>query len=90
MAKTYQIDQSLFCATNSKHFELAEGKTWSDVKDWWIKWDTLHLTYDNENWVQIELDSDTDDMTDWKRPANAEVHTVEGDDCVYDYISELN
>lgn len=88
MSKTYQIDQTLNSGTNSQHFELAKGKTWADVKDWYVKWDNLHLTYDNENWSEIDLNSNTDDMTDWKRPSRAEVHTVEDEDCLYDYIAE--
>jgi hypothetical protein len=84
----YQIDQSLNCGTTSQHFELAEGKTWADVQDWGVKWDTLHVTYDGENWSQIELNSNTEDVTDWKRPAHAQVHTVKDDECLYDNIAE--
>ena len=86
----YVIEMSLNCSPCSQPFELPDQKKWSDVKDWYIKWDTLHVTFDGENWLTLELDSDPHDTTDWKRPTYASVHTFEPKEgSQADYIDEM-
>lgn len=42
--------------------------SWDEIKDWYIKWDTLHYTLDGTSWEEYELGSDISDSVDWKRP----------------------
>lgn len=74
--KLYSVSQSLHC-TVSGQFSLPQGKTWKDVTDHYVKWDSIHLLIDGV-WVEKELNSDSTDGMDWKRPSNYEIH--EGED----------
>ncbi len=58
-----------------------EGKTWADVKDWYIKWDTLYALLEGEtDYREFELHSDSTDGTDWKRPCYVSVYAeVDGE-----------
>jgi nitrate reductase beta subunit len=46
-------------------------KTWDDVQDWYIKWDTLHVKFEGD-WKEFDLFSEVD--TDIKRPARVDVY----------------
>ena len=53
-------------------------KTWGDVKDWYIKWDTLHVQFKgDEGWVEFGINSDSTDGVDWKRPRHADIYEGE-------------
>jgi hypothetical protein len=53
-------------------------KTWGDVKDWYIKWDTLHVQFEgDESWVEFGIESDSTDGVDWKRPAHVDIYEGE-------------
>lgn len=59
---------------------LPDGKTWDDVEAWYIKWDTLFFKLKGEkDYLQCELNSDSMDGTDWKRPANVTVYPQDED-----------
>lgn len=61
--------------------ELPDGKTWDDVFDWHIKWDTLHVQFKGAPyWHEIELNSDSSDDTDRKWPIRATVHPFDEDE----------
>ena len=50
-------------------------KAWSDVKKWYIKWDILHVLFDGQDtWTTFEIDSDSSDGVDWKRPESVDIH----------------
>jgi hypothetical protein len=50
-------------------------KKWSDVKDWYIKWDTLHVQFEgDEDWVEFDINSDASDGMDWKRPESVDIY----------------
>lgn len=68
MSHTYAIAAAYTtCATGNVTFP--EGKTWADVDDHYVKWDTLHVRFKGEtDWEEYPLDSDESDGTDWKRP----------------------
>jgi hypothetical protein len=69
---------------------LPDDKTWADVEDWYIKWDTLNLKFKGqEKWECIALDSDSGDSTDWKRPISASIHPTT-EDGTADYDEELD
>lgn len=51
-----------------------EGKSWDDVKDWYVKWDTLHVQFkDSPEWQEFSLDSHANGIIDWKRPDSVSV-----------------
>ena len=53
-------------------------KTWGDVKDWYIKWDTLHVQFEgDESWVEFGIESDSLDGVDWKRPDHVDIYEGE-------------
>ena len=59
-----------YIATSVSDLELPI-KSWNEVKKWYIKWDILHYTLDNETWNTTPLNSSTDEIIDWKRPDSA-------------------
>lgn len=65
---------------------LPEGRTWADISEWFIKWDTLHVRWVNSSeFAEFELDSNSDDGTDWKRPSCVSIYAVnENGDVDYD------
>ncbi len=44
-------------------------KSWDEIKDWYVKWDTFHYTVDGETWAEIDLDGDEGtEIGMWHRP----------------------
>jgi hypothetical protein len=68
--------------------DFPEGKTWDDVRDWYVKWDILHVSFKGtDEWVEFSLDSDNDDTIDWKRPISVSVSpTDENGDADYNEV----
>lgn len=55
-------------------------ENWDQVKDYYIKWDTLFYLLDgDEEFREIELNSDTSDAIDWKRPSTISVYGTNPD-----------
>jgi len=52
-------------------------KSWSEIKEWFVKWDTLHYTVDGDKWEEVELNNDSPDSVDWKRPTHVVVSDPE-------------
>lgn len=76
--------------TEAIGFVLFEEETWDDVEDWYIKWDTLHVKFKGQNeWREYELNSDSTDGTDWKRPKNVTVYNTDTDGLI-DYTNEVD
>lgn len=48
-------------------------KTWEEIREWFVKWDTFHYTVDGKNWEEISLNNDTMDAVDWKRPISVRI-----------------
>ena len=73
---TYTVEAQYHTGAHAK-VDLKEGRTWGDVHDWYVKWDTLHVRFKGgaENWVEFDLNSDSTDGTDWKRPLNVTVYS---------------
>ena len=60
-------------------------KSWDEVKEWFIKWDTLHYTLDGEKWEEIDLMNQASmDAVSWHRPASVQVVNPHTGDIVYD------
>jgi hypothetical protein len=85
MTETIEINAS-YCTSAVARVALPDGTTWNDVKDWFIKWDTLHIKFEGETkWAEYPLESHSDaDSTDWKRPSSVSIHPVVGDDVDYE------
>lgn len=73
---TYEINCSLYAGVSGQ-VELPEGKTWRDVQDWYVKWDTLFVTFKSGEQSEHPLNSDGLDAIDWKRPRSVEVYAVD-------------
>ena len=70
-----RIDQTLHCSAISYiHLPI---KDWSEVKSWYVKWDSLHYTLDGKEWKEMELGSDSIDCVEWKHPVSV---AIENDD----------
>jgi hypothetical protein len=57
-------------------------KSWGEVKEWFVKWDTLHYTLDGEQWHEVDLGNDPTDVVYWKRPVAVKVYDPETFDTV--------
>jgi len=65
----------IYSAATKGTVTFPEGKSWNDVKDWYVKWDTLHVQFkDATEWVDFPMDSGTDEIIDWKRPDSVSVY----------------
>lgn len=83
----YQIECVLQAETSSG-VDLG-GKTWDDVDNWYVKWDTLHVLFvGNSEYTEIALNSEVQDVVDWKHPNSVNVFAVKSDGKV-DYDNEL-
>ena len=78
--------ETAYSAYNVDEFELPEGKTWADVKSFFVKWGTAHITFK----CGLEFERDLGDglEVDWKRSSDTEVFEV-AEDGSYDYDKPL-
>ena len=67
------ISSNLYCTAYAS-IELPIS-SWSDVKEWYVKWDYLNYTLDGETWQKVQLESSLDGGVDWKRPSSVTVYT---------------
>lgn len=71
--KTYSIEASYYTGAHAQ-VTFPEGKSWDDVGDWYVKWDTLHVQWKGaQEYEEFDLNSDNTAGTDWKRPLNVTV-----------------
>ncbi len=83
--KTYLIDANYYTGTNAQ-VQFPEGKSWEDVEDWYVKYDTLYVWFKKKGGpktgsgdkadLQVDLNSNLEDITDWKRPLAVTVYLV--------------
>lgn len=86
---TYTLDTT-YTAGTSANVEFPDGKTWDDVQSWYIKWDTLHIQWkDSTSYEEFELNSNTLDIVDWKRPSSTSVYPVDEETGDTNYDTEL-
>ena len=69
-----QVAPQYWCSTLST-IEIPDVTSWADVKEWYVKWDTLHYTVDGENWKEVDLNGCDSliDAVDMKRPINVRI-----------------
>ncbi len=85
---TYCIAATYLAGTNSR-VAFPEGKTWADVQDWYIKWDTLHIHWKSGEDEEFELNSNGIDVIDGKRPTSSSVYAMDETTGKVDYDVEL-
>jgi len=74
---TVYVSQVLYCCTEA-YAELPKGYAWDDVKDFFIKWDTLHLDMKDGSHHEIGMDSIIiEESIDWKRPSSCEIYGLD-------------
>jgi hypothetical protein len=84
MTNMFQIECSYHAGT-SNPIELPEGRTIADIKEAWVKWDTVHIIFNDGTEVEIRMESDGLNAIDWKRPIDVEVFPIAEDgDIDYD------
>jgi len=82
--KTYTVTAS-YSTGSTGDVEFPEGRSWEDVEDWYVKWDTLHVVFKDGVGFEAKLNSRTDGETDWKYPSDVSVYAVdENGDTDYD------
>lgn len=83
-----RVDQELHCSAISYiHLPI---KDWSEVKSWYVRWDTLHYLLKGEDvWREIGLNSGGPDCIDWSRPLSAEVYDVSANDECEDCLDKI-
>lgn len=59
-----------YMCTNTASVDLSP-KTWDDVVDWYVKWDTLYVKFEDD-WKEFQLDSESE--VDIKRPTLVDVY----------------
>jgi hypothetical protein len=74
----YRIDTTLYACTNGT-VTFPEGKSWVDVKDWYVKYDTLYVVFRDNTEASMELNSETPGVIDWERPSSVEVYELDED-----------
>lgn len=70
---------ALSCAYHANtlgHADLPGVESWDEVEDWYVKWDTLHykLKGKKEEWQEYALNSNTEEVIDWKYPAISDIY----------------
>lgn len=77
-----------YVAYNSHTIELPEGKTWDDVENFWVKWDTVNIVFRGEDTPHsYEMGSGDPDRIDFKHPETLWVYTASEDgDADYDKL----
>lgn len=76
------------CTTLSGAFSVIielPVKSWDEVKEWYVKWDTLYYTVDGEAWHEVELNNDSIDAIDWKHPSAVQVYDPETHETIAEY-----
>ena len=79
----YRINTT-FIAEAESAVELPPGKTWDDVQSWYIKWDTLNIVFKDGTEFSEDLNSDSLDAVDWKRPQTVDIYAIEDGKTNYD------
>ena len=83
----YRIDTTLYASTNGT-VTFPKGRTWADVKDWYVKWDTLYVAWTDGTEADLALDSETLEVIDWKRPTSVEVYALDDEGDQTDLVAE--
>jgi hypothetical protein len=77
--KTFQFHAAYYAGTMGQ-VDLPIDN-WDEIDSWYVKWDTLFycLKSDPDKVHEVNLNSDTMDIIDWKRPMSVDVQLVDDD-----------
>ena len=70
---SYAIESRYFCCANGV-VDFPDGKSWSDVKYWYVKYGSFFATFNDGTSVEIHIDEEQE--TDWKRPVSTNIYPV--------------
>ena len=73
-----------YTAGGSTEVDLPEGRTWDDVKDFYVKWGVLYITFKDGQEFKEEL-NDGVEVYDMKRPAEVTVYDEEDNELCSDW-----
>jgi len=74
------IVNTTYTADSDNEIDFPEGRTWSDVAEWYVKWHTLYLRYtDTEAWSEIDLGEIGGEVIDIKRPSTVSIFLANDD-----------
>lgn len=79
------IETEYYCCLSTE-VDIPGVTSWDDIEDWFVKWGTLNYRLKGEPeeaWHEIELDSDTSDAIDWKRPSCVTVRCPDTYEVIY-------
>ena len=68
-----------YTLSSTTTFDMPDGKVWSDVEFWHVKWGTLFLTFKDGTAKEVETNEATLDSCDWKRPSLTEIRFTDED-----------
>jgi hypothetical protein len=76
MTNTIRVDTQYTMAYETE-INLPEGKTWEDVKSWYIKYHSLSVVFNDDTTVEHYLDDDG--WEDSKRPDGIQIYKIDED-----------
>lgn len=87
MSNQITINHTYYCNA-SDNVQLPQGKTTKDIKEVIVRYGMATITFSDGSEYQIELEGDTSNSVDWKRPLCMEVFQT-CEDGTTDYSQEL-
>ena len=76
MTNTIRVDTQYTMAYETE-INLPEGKTWEDVKSWYIKYHSLSVVFNDDTTVEHYLDDDG--WGNSKRPDGIQIYKIDED-----------
>jgi hypothetical protein len=76
MTNTIRVDTQYTMAYETE-IDLPEGKTWEDVKSWYIKYHSLFVVFNDETIEEHNLDDNG--WEDSKRPDGIQIYKIDED-----------
>tara|TARA_Y100000389_G_scaffold148757_1_gene147936 strand:+ start:644 stop:898 length:255 start_codon:yes stop_codon:yes gene_type:complete len=76
MTNTIRVDTQYTMAYETE-IDLPEGKTWEDVKSWYIKYHSLSVVFNDETTEEHNLDDNG--WEDSKRPDGIQIYKIDED-----------
>ena len=74
MTNTIRVDTQYTMAYETE-IDLPEGKTWEDIKSWYIKYHSLSVVFNDETTEEHNLDDNG--WEDSKRPDGIQIYKID-------------
>jgi hypothetical protein len=72
-----------YMMTGNATLDLPDDRTWADVQTWFIKWDTLHITWTDGTLWSGDLNTNFSEGVDCKRPASVCIANAHDDNDIF-------